>query len=159
VPQEMVYSIAMGLEEPVDIAARHGFVGERWEQLQAWKPFRDAVAAQRAELEKTGVTFRIKQALKADMLSEKVFVEAMGPDIPLTQRMEALRLFAKLGNLEPKEEKAQGAGGTTFAISIDLGAQSVSISSEQPKQVEAPRYPAEDVVDVVSRAFSVTEIE
>ena len=46
------------------------------------------------------------------------------------QRMEATKLFAKLGNLEPKEEKSAQAG-TTFAISIDLGDRSVSLNAQK----------------------------
>lgn len=130
VPPEMVVSIAMGLEEPDVIASRHGFAGEKWTKLQAWKPFLDTVAAQRAEFEKSGLSFRIKAAMKADLLADKLFVDAMGNDVTLMQRMEATKLFAKLGNLEPKEEKAAQAG-TTFAISIDLGDRSVSLNAQK----------------------------
>lgn len=130
VPPEMVVSIAMGLEEPDVIASRHGFAGEKWTKLQAWKPFLDTVAAQRAEFEKSGLSFRIKAAMKADLLADKLFVDAMGNDVTLMQRMEATKLFAKLGNLEPKEEKAAQAG-TTFAISIDLGDRSVNLSGQK----------------------------
>lgn len=137
IPPEMVVAIAMGLEEPDVIASRHGFAGEKWTKLQAWKPFLDTVATQRTEFEKSGLSFRIKAAMKADLLADKLFVDAMGNDVTLMQRMEATKLFAKLGNLEPKEEKSAQAG-TTFAISIDLGERSVSLNAQK----------APDVVDV-----------
>lgn len=141
VPPEMVVSIAMGLEEPDVIASRHGFAGEKWTKLQAWKPFLDTVAAQRAEFEKSGLSFRIKAAMKADLLADKLFVDAMGNDVTLMQRMEATKLFAKLGNLEPKEEKAAQAG-TTFAISIDLGDRSVNLSGQKVAEAVdvTPKY-------------------
>lgn len=137
IPPEMVVAIAMGLEEPDVIASRHGFAGEKWTKLQAWKPFLDTVATQRTEFEKSGLSFRIKAAMKADLLADKLFVDAMGNDVTLMQRMEATKLFAKLGNLEPKEEKSAQVG-TTFAISIDLGERSVSLNAQK----------APDVVDV-----------
>jgi hypothetical protein len=137
VPPEMVVAIAMGLEEPDVIASRHGFAGEKWAKLQAWKPFLDTVATQRTEFEKSGLSFRIKAAMKADLLADKLFVDAMGNDVTLMQRMEATKLFAKLGNLEPKEEKSAQAG-TTFAISIDLGDRSVSLNAQK----------APDVIDI-----------
>lgn len=138
VPPEMVISIAMGLEDPDEIASRYGFTGAKWEKLQAWKPFLDTVANQKAEFEKSGLTFRLKAAMKADLLADKVFVDAMSNDVTLMQRLEAMKLFAKLGNLEPKEEKAQGPQ-TTFAISIDLGERSVSLNATTPAQtIDAP---------------------
>ena len=138
VPPEMVISIAMGLEDPDEIASRHGFTGEKWDKLKAWKPFQDTVATQRAEFEKSGLTFRLKAAMKADLIADKVFVDAMGNDVTLMQRIEALKLFSKLGNLEPKEEKAQGPQ-TTFAINIDLGDRSVSLNaSAAPQVIDAP---------------------
>lgn len=130
VPPEMVIAIAMGLEEPDVVASRHGFAGEKWEKLQSWKPFLDTVAAQRTEFEKSGLSFRIKAAMKADLLADKLFVDAMGNDVTLLQRMEATKLFAKLGNLEPKEEKTAHAG-TNFSISIDLGDRSVSLNAQK----------------------------
>ena len=51
VPQEMILAMAIGMEEPEEIASRYGFDGIRWKSLQAWKPFNDAVAKQKAELE------------------------------------------------------------------------------------------------------------
>jgi hypothetical protein len=141
VPPEMVMAIAMGLEDPGVIASRHGFEGAKWAKLQSWKPFLDTVAAQRAEFEKSGLSFRIKAAMKADILADKLFVDAMGNDVTLTQRMEATKMFAKLGNLEPKEEKVAQTG-TTFSISIDLGDRSVNLNAQKVTEAVdvTPKY-------------------
>lgn len=141
VPPEMVMAVAMGLEEPDVIASRHGFEGQKWAKLQKWKPFLDTVAAQRAEFEKSGLSFRIKAAMKADILADKLFVDAMGNDVTLMQRMEATKMFAKLGNLEPKEEKAAQTG-TTFSISIDLGDRSVNLNAQKVAEAVdvTPKY-------------------
>ncbi len=72
IPQEMILAIAVGMEDPQEIAARYGFENTRWTSLQQWKPFNDAVAKQKAELEQNGVTFRIK----AKALTEDVFEDA-----------------------------------------------------------------------------------
>jgi hypothetical protein len=136
IPPEMVFSIAMGLEDPTQIAERHGITGEKWQALQNWKPFQLAVSAQRAEFEKSGVTFRLKSAMKADMLADKLFVDAMSHETTILQRLEVLKTFAKLGNLEPKEDKT-AANAPTFAISIDLGDRSIQLNTT-PKPIEIP---------------------
>lgn len=120
IPPEMVASIAMGMEDPDEIAARHGFTGARWAKLKAWKPFNDTVAIQKVEFEKSGVTFRLKSAMKADMLADQVFVKAMGVDVSLMQKLETLKFLTKVGDLEPKTTGSL-TGGEGFSISINLG--------------------------------------
>ncbi len=146
IPPEMVASIAMGMEEPDEIASRHGFTGTRWEKLKAWKPFNDTVAVQRAEFEKTGVTFRLKSAMKADMLADQVFVAAMGNTVPLGQKLSALQYFTRAGDLEPKDTgKVNNMDG--FSISINLGG-----AEPRTVTVEASKPAPGDVFDVESRA-------
>lgn len=128
VPAEMVLAIAVGLEEPADIARRFGFEGTKWDALSAWKPFQDAVQARAAELEQSGYTFRLKSAMRADMLSDQVFIEAMGHDATLGQKMEAMRTFARLGDLEPKAQTAVAAQGSGFSITINIPAPPAAIA-------------------------------
>lgn len=135
-PAEMVASIALGLEEDSVIAARHGFSVEQFEKLQQEKFFQLAVAAKRAEFQKTGVTFRAKAGWMAEELLEKLYLQAADRQAGFNQVHEALKTLMKAGGLEPKEEK-QAQLGTTFSISIDLGDKSVSLGA--PKTVvDAP---------------------
>lgn len=128
IPPEMVASMAMGMEEPDIIASRHGFSGARWEKLKAWKPFLDAVQAQKAEFERTGVTFKLKSSMKADMLADQVFVEAMNPETPLTQKLATLQYFTRVGELEPKENR-NAAVTDGFQISINIGGDTTTVTS------------------------------
>lgn len=133
IPAEMIQSLALGAEDELVIAARHGFSVEKYQELSTMKPFRDAVAAQRAEFDKSGLTFRVKQAMKADILWDEVFVAAMSNETTLLQKLEVAKHLAKLGNLEPKDEKQQVAG-TGFTINIDLGDRSVQLGT--PKVIQ-----------------------
>lgn len=144
IPAEMVVAMAQGLEEPVEIAARFGFGGERWEKLQQYEPFKQAVAAKKAELEKSGWVFRQKAAMQAEMLMDQVFVSAMSNDVGLMQKLETLKFLTKAGNLEPKEDKAAGAGAG-FQIQINLGSQTVSLGNTPSPVVQAK---AIDVLDI-----------
>lgn len=139
IPPEMIEAIAIGLEEPTEIAARYGFTGARWEKLSAWAPFHSTVMSKRAEYEKNGVTFRTKSALKADMLADRVFIEAMQPSTNMTQRMAVLQYLTKVADLEPKEAKTASIG-EGFSVTINLGNAKTTMTVENP--------PIEDVVDV-----------
>ena len=120
VSQEMVLEIASGREQPAVIAARYGYEGMDWERLREWKPFVHAVEAQRAELERSGHNFRTK----AQALTEDVFIQAYKiaklNATPLLQKLDFIKLGAKLGGMEPLPQQAQSSG-PGFYININLG--------------------------------------
>jgi hypothetical protein len=147
----MVLEISCGLEEADAIADRYGFTGARWEQLQGWKPFQDAIAQQRAELERSGYTFRLKAAMKADTLAVHMFVQALSEATTFPQKLEALKFFAKVGELEPREN-TQVQAGTGFSIVINL-------DSKQPERVEKVVVDAEpDKKFTIPAYFQAEEI-
>jgi hypothetical protein len=124
----MVYDIASGLEDPKQVANRYGFGGAQWDALKVWQPFVDQVATQKAELEKNGSTFRNKVRI----LTEDVFIEAYkdakNNDATLLQKLEFVKLGAKLGDLEPKASAQVQAAGAGFSININF-------SSPPPERV------------------------
>ena len=146
VPAQLVAELAIGVDSPDEIASRFGIDGRKWEALKAWKPFLDAIEQQRAEFERSGYTFRVKSAMKADAISDALFVQAMRNDATLLQRLEALKVFAKLGELEPNPKSA-APQGPTFSITIDLGPQGTkTIQATVP--ASAPQIEADDAVVV-----------
>ena len=120
VPQEMVLAVAIGMEDATEIASRYGFEGARWDKLRQWKPFNDAVAKQRAELETSGMTFRIKAKALTEDVFEDAYKIARSNDSTLLQKLEFVKLGAKLGDMEPKTNAAVQAG-PGFSITINLG--------------------------------------
>jgi hypothetical protein len=131
---ELVAELAMGVEDPQAVAARYGVEGEAWDELQKWKPFIDAIAAQKAEFDKNGYTFRVKSAMKADVLADRVFVQALTNEATFLQKVEALKLFTKLGDLEPNP-KASVPAGPAFSITIDLGGGQKTLVEVKPSTV------------------------
>lgn len=121
IPAEMVDSIALGMEDELVVAARHGFSVEQYRRLEKLRPFQVAVASRRADFEKQGLTFKLKRSMQADDLWDDVYLMAKGSNVPLMQKAEVATRLAKLGGLEPKEEKGAGAAGPGFQISINLG--------------------------------------
>ena len=129
VPPEMLFYLALGREDELVVASRYGFSVEDYHRLCELRPFQVALASQRAQLDKDGITFQVMAAMQAAELRDKTWMQAMGPDVPLSHRLEALKTFAKLGNLEPKEVKGPAGAGTGFSIMINLGDHSVSMSA------------------------------
>lgn len=148
VPAEMVLAVAVGMEPPEEIAARFGFDVVRWAALAAWEPFQLAVRARRAELEQSGYTFRLKSAMRADMLADQVFIESMGNDATLGQKMEAMRTFARLGDLEPKAQATAAAQGSGFSITINIPPPAAAAPAPLVERVQAPEDIEVDLGDL-----------
>lgn len=149
VPQELILAIAIGLEEPEELASRYGFQGDRWERLKTWKPFTDAVAKQRSELEQSGVTFKIKAKALTEDVFEDAYKIARSNDATLMQKLEFIKLGAKLGDMEPKAS-TQVQAGPGFSITINLAApkapEPVTIDAvEEVKEIEQDEAIVEEI--------------
>lgn len=135
VPSEMVAEIAAGLEEPKDIAMRYGIAGQAWDDLKNWTPFQNAVAAQKAEYEKSGFTFKVKAKVLTEDVFEDAYKRARSSDATLLQKLEFVKLGAKLADMEPKNTQAAPTG-PAFSITINMGDEST-----KPKTIDiTPQY-------------------
>jgi hypothetical protein len=131
VSDEMVASVALGLEDELIVAARHGVSVEDYNELAAQPWFQLQVQMKRSEYEKNGVTFKAKAAWMAGDLLDQVYLSAASTDASLSQKHEVLKTLIKAAGLEPKEEKVKDTG-PGFSISIDLGGgQSINLSNQQ----------------------------
>lgn len=137
VSDEMVASIALGLEEELVVASRHGMSVEQYKLLEAQPWFQLQVAAKRAEYERTGVTFKAKASWMAGELLDKVYLMAADNNASFGQTHEALKTLMKAAGLEAKDEKKEVAG-PGFQISIDLGGGNTLKLSNGPETVEHP---------------------
>lgn len=131
ISEEMVASIALGMEDELIVASRHGMSVEEYTELAAQPWFQLQIQVKRSEYEKNGVTFKAKAAWMAGELLDQVYVTAASGDASLSQKHEVLKTLIKAAGLEPKEEKVKDVG-PGFSISIDLGGgQSVSLTNQQ----------------------------
>lgn len=139
VPQELILAIAMGMEDPKEVASRYGYEGLKWEMLNAWKPFTDAVAAKRVELETSGITFKIKAKALTEDVFEDAYKIARSNDATLLQKLEFVKLGAKLGDMEPKTN-TQVQAGPGFSITINLSQPAptkvIDADVDEVKQIE-----------------------
>jgi len=126
----LAHEIAQGVEHPDIVAARYNLTIPEWERLKADPAFQMQVENRKAELKREGHSFRAKCALAAEDLIGDVYVLAKAKDTGLTTKLDAAKWFAKMGNLEPKEEKSSALLGAGFSITIDMGdGKSVTLSS------------------------------
>lgn len=131
ISEEMVSSIALGMEDELIVAARHGLSVEQYELLVAQKWFQLQVTLKRSEFEKNGITFKAKASWMAGELLDQVYLSASSTDSTLGQKHEVLKTLIKAAGLEPKEEKLQNTG-PSFTLSIDLGGGQTMSLSNQP---------------------------
>lgn len=117
-PAQMVYDIAAGMEEPLDIAIRYGYLPSEWKVLEENQPFRQAVAAARSELEKGGHAVRTKARWMTEVLLEDLFFRMKQDGVSVGQLQETIRITSRLGDLEPKSGPQLGAGGPTTSVQI-----------------------------------------
>jgi len=126
VPPQLVWECAAGLEDPVAIAARFGFEGEKWERLSQWPPFITAVQAQRSEFERNGMTFRMKAGMMADEVMSQMFKQVVANDTTVLQKLSVLNTLTDIAGLKaPKVDPAAGAAAAPkFSITINIPATS-----------------------------------
>lgn len=130
IPDEMVASVALGMEDDLIVAARHGLSVEQFRALEAQPWFQLQVAAKRAEFERNGITFKAKSAWMAMDLLDQVYMQASNSATPLSQKHDVLKTLIKAAGLEPKEERKEVAG-PGFQIIIDLGeGNTVNLSAQ-----------------------------
>ena len=127
--QELIMNVALGMEEPEVLAARYGIEGDDWEKLKNYKPFWMAVEKQRAELEASGLTFKIKAKALTEDVFEEAYKIARGHDATLMQKLEFIKLGAKLADMEPKANQ-QVASGPGFSISINFSTPKPDVSTK-----------------------------
>lgn len=134
VPSEMIYKLAVGMEEPDDVAHFYGIPADKWEHMKAWPPLIKAVLAERSKLDAEGVTFKYKMRLLAEDSLEHAYKIAKSSNTPLPQVLEFAKLAAKLADMEPKQDRS-GAAGPGFTISINLPGQTVNLSATKSVDV------------------------
>lgn len=144
----MVAEIAMGMHEPADIAYRYGISRSEFALLEKNTAFCAEVATKRAEYERGGQTVKMKAQLMTENLMDDMFLRAKHPQASLGQIQDTVKILAKLGDLEPKNNAQVVApgGGTSVQIIFNGSAAAVTIGSENDPKT-TPKM-ISDVFDV-----------
>ena len=130
IPPQLVWECAAGLEDPVSVAARFGFEGDKWERLAQWPPFITAVQNQRAEFERNGMSFRLKAGMMAEEMMSMMFKQAISMDSTILQKLSVFQALTDVAGLKvPKNSDVNTNAAPKFSITINIpqGAQPMTI--------------------------------
>lgn len=123
VNEDLLLDLAVGdYDDEAEVFSRHNVAPEVAAQLKESEVFQAAVLRFRSELEKDGRMTKYKARKMSDDVLERAYTEAMDDDTPLEKRLEALKVFMKIGDMEPRagSRGSSEGGGPAFAIQINL---------------------------------------
>lgn len=115
--------IAMDIYPTADVLKIHQLGDEEWSVIQANPKFQDMLASIQRDWLSAGNTrerVRVKAATGLETMLEQYIAEIADTTIPLTQRVEAGKFLARLGELEANTH-AGGAAGGGVIININTG--------------------------------------
>ena len=115
----IVQEVALGLEEGKEIAARYGISEADWAEIEASEAFQRELSGIRADMERTGKSFRVTAGVMSRELMKIIFSEATRADTDLKVKTEVLKTLARYADWEPKQT-AQVEAGPGFSISISV---------------------------------------
>ena len=121
IPPEMLVELALGMEDPVTVARRHGYSEKDYETLAKQPWFLKVLSAKQQELADQGWTFRAKMAMLAEDLLVDVWMEAKSSE-SASFKLDAAKYLTKVADLEPKpaQQSAGAGGGGGFSIVINI---------------------------------------
>lgn len=131
IPAEVIFSLAVGADDPYNTLTAYGISEDMIPVILEDPAIQKAVQAKQTELRQSGYSFRLKAAMGAEMLLDSLLIDALGEKVPLAVRHDIFKSFAKLGNLEPREDK-QAVAPTGFTVNIQIGNRTLSIGGEKP---------------------------
>lgn len=130
--------IAMDILPVEQILELHRIGDEEWEKIQANPRFKEMLKDMIREWNATTSTrdrVRAKASTGLESVLE-IYIRAIADDaIPLTQRTEAGKFLARLGELDGQKEIQGGGGVSGFKISINIGAVDPVQITAQPHQI------------------------
>lgn len=115
----LVQELALGMEDDDTILERYGFDTEGVARLRA-DPFLQAeVAALTQELRRAGTMAKVKARLAAEDLITTVY-NRVKLTKTLQDALDALKVLAKIGDLEPRSDGAK-VTGTIVRVDLNIG--------------------------------------
>lgn len=132
--------IAMDIFPLDEIIALHRLTDEEWMRIQANQKFQAMVHDMTLAWQSAANTrerVKIKAATGLESILETYIREIGDTTIPLTQRVEAGKFLARIGELDGNAAiLGQGGGGSGFHIVLNIGNTTQSIDIEEPNVIE-----------------------
>jgi hypothetical protein len=117
----LILDLALAIDPLEEILQRFSLTGSHYTRLLQIPSFRRDLSMTMRELRENGVTFGRKAAAQAESYLLDVDEMIQDRSIAASTRLDAIKWTAKMGKLEPKDEKGgDAASGTTVNLQINF---------------------------------------
>lgn len=126
---KLAREIAMDIFEQQDIQAAHKLSDDQWTAILGNPDFQRMLGEMIVDWRSASGTrerIKIKSQTAVEALIDSIYVEITNASIPFTQRVDGLKMLAKLGDLGERDAIVAGGGGAV-QININLGVPGVGI--------------------------------
>lgn len=123
-PPTLPLEVAMKQAPIKSICEAYGITREAWREIAVDPTFVATVQMWREELQKDGVSFKIKARLQAEELLKTSWNMIHGPDdvVPANVKADLIKFTIRAAGLDGSKDQANGGGNTTaMQININLG--------------------------------------
>lgn len=118
-PATLPFELAMRIAPKEEILAAYNIGPQAWDQLRADPVFRQAVKRAAEEVQKDGVSFRMKAKLQSEALLETSWKLIHHTDTPSAVKADLIKFTARVAGYDAKD--AAVGPNNAFQININLG--------------------------------------
>jgi hypothetical protein len=118
-PATLPFELAMRVAAKEEILAAYNIGPQEWEQLRIDPLFRAAVKKAAEEVQKDGVSYRMKAKLQAEALLETSWQLIHHKDTPSAVKADLIKFTARVAGYDAKD--AVVGANNAFQININLG--------------------------------------
>jgi len=116
----LVFDVALGLDAEDVIFRRHNITREEWEHISTHPMFLRQVGEQAREMGETGIGFRAKAKVQAEMYLVDIDRMVASPSTDQKVKLEAIRSVVKWAGLEPTPSREEGSSTPQVNIQINM---------------------------------------
>lgn len=121
--RDLAIGMAKGLENEDELLSRLGFTRQEYDELAQTRTFREILSQAASEWEGASNTHKrvkLKAAVNVEQALHHFYTSMIDPKEPLSSRVKALEVVARIGQLGNPEIIPPG-GGQFFRLEINLG--------------------------------------
>lgn len=134
----LAMELALGLDDPTTIFARHGNTTEQAAALLMTAEFSALLAAAEKEVKENGVSFRTKARALAEDLLPYGYEIATDDLASGAVRADLIQWFARVGGLEPPKQDGKQVSGGGLHLTINFSGEApMKVVGNEPITIEA----------------------
>ena len=120
-PPMLPIELALRVDTVPKICEAYEIARDEFEQIIENPVFVQAYKQAVEDLQKDGMSFRLKAKLQAEALLAKSWAIIHAPETPNTVKADLIKATIRWADYEPKNTQGGLAGGNAFQININLG--------------------------------------